>query len=273
MNFKSIIKKIFKKFNYRLVNLSAQDSNLENFTNYGTFKKIIKHFKDDKIIIFDIGTNKGQLLEIFLKLLKDMSLNNFEVHCFEPNPETFKQLKKFQDPKVIINNIAVGKIEGKKDFYCYGDPKLDSFYQIDKDKLKKPTDSEKLKNKIQVDVTTISSYCKKNNIEKINLLKIDTEGAEPECLEGAENMIKADKIDCLYSELLIGKMYKEIEQDISMLEKKLFDKFQLVGIGLNRDFYSEEKFFSIIHSLDTGNYFFGQTFLYLSKKIINKFIV
>lgn len=269
-NIKIFIKNILEKFNLRIVNLSSQNRNLEHYSKYGTFKKVIDHFKNEKIIIFDVGTNKGQILKIFIKLLKDMSITNYEIHCFEPNPNTFKELKKFESTKIFLNNIAVGNDIGKKSFYCYGDPKLDSFYQIDEKILNKPTASESLKEKIEVNVITINEYCKSKNINKINFLKIDAEGAEPECIEGAQNLIKQDKLDCIYTELLIGKRYKEIELDISMIEKNLLGRFQMIGIGINRDFYTEGKFYSIIHSLNSGDYFFGQTFLYLNKKFINK---
>ena len=146
------------------------------------------------------------------------------------------------------------------------DSQLSSFYQRDI----RPTAANILKEKIEVNVTTIDEYCESKNINKISFLKIDTEGAEPECLEGAQNLIKQNKVDCVFTELSIGKYYREIELDISMIEKNLLGKFQLVGVGINRDFYTEGKFFNFIHSLNSESYTFGQTWLYLNKKFTNK---
>ena len=146
------------------------------------------------------------------------------------------------------------------------DSKLSSFYQIDT----RPTAEKILKEKIEVNVTTIDEYCESKNINKISFLKIDTEGAEPECLEGAQNLIKQNKVDCVFTELSIGQLYKEIELDISMIEKNLLGKFQVVGVGINRDFYTAGKFFNFLHSLNDENYIFVQTYLYLNKKFINK---
>ena len=264
--YKDYIKKILGKFNIRIVNMGAQNRNLEHFSTYNTFKKIIDHFRDEKIIIFDVGANIGVISKLFLKLFKDMSITNYEIHCFEPNPNAFKELKKIQNSKVFLNNIAIGKDIGKRNFNCLADSQLSSFYQTDI----RPTAANILKEKIEVNVTTIDEYCESKNINKISFLKIDTEGAEPECLEGAQNLIKQNKVDCVFTELSIGKYYREIELDISMIEKNLLGKFQLVGVGINRDFYTEGKFFNFIHSLNSESYTFGQTWLYLNKKFTNK---
>ena len=136
--------------------------------------------------------------------------------------------------------------------------------------MRQPTALKNFKEKIEVNVTTIDEYCESKNINKISFLKIDTEGAEPECLEGTQNLIKQNKVDCVFTELSIGKLYKEIELDISMIEKNLLHKFQMVGIGMNRDFYTEGKFYGFLHSLNSENYMFNKTYLYLNKKFINK---
>ena len=114
--YKNFIKKILIKFNIRIVNLGAQNRNLEHFSTYNTFKKLIDHFRNEKIIIFDVGAHIGVISKKFLKLFKDMSITDYEIHCFEPNPNTFKELKKIQNSKVFVNNIAIGKDIGKKKF-------------------------------------------------------------------------------------------------------------------------------------------------------------
>ena len=89
MFLKNYIKKILGKFNYRIVNLDAQNHNLEHYSTYNTFKKIIDHFRDEKIIVFDVGANIGVISKLFLKLFEDMSIKNYEIHCFEPDPSAF----------------------------------------------------------------------------------------------------------------------------------------------------------------------------------------
>lgn len=266
MFLKNYIKKILEKFNYRIVNLDAQNHNLEHYSTYNTFKKIIDHFRDEKIIVFDVGANIGVISKLFLKLFEDMSIKNYEIHCFEPDSSAFKELKRIQNSKVFLNNTAIGKDIGKRNFNSLANSQLSSFYQVHSS----TSASYNLKEKLEVNVTSIDEYCESKNINKINFLKIDTEGAESECLVGAQNLIKQNKVDCVFTELAIGKVYNEIELDISMIEKNLLGKFQLVGVGLNRNSYTEGNFFDIIHSLNDKNYAFCQTWLYLSKKFCNK---
>ena len=262
---KKILKTFLNKLNIRIINVGAQNRNLERFSTFNTFKKIINHFRDEKITIFDVGANVGVISKLFLKLFEDMSITNYEIHCFEPDPNAFEELKKIKNNKVFLNNMAIGKVTGKKNFNCFVDSQTSSFYQTDTPS----SASSILKEKIEVGVTTIDKYCESKNINKINFLKIDTEGAEPECLEGAQNLIKQNKVDCVFTELSIGKIYREIELNISTIEKNLFGKFQLVGVGINRDFYNAGKFYNFVHSLD-DNYIFTQTWLYLNKKFCNK---
>lgn len=266
MFLKDYVKKFFAKFNIKIVNVGAQNRNLENYSIYNTFKRIVSHFRDEKIIIFDVGANIGVISKLFLKLFKDMSITNYEIHCFEPNPDAFKELKKIKNSNVFLNNTAIGKDISKRNFNCLANSQLSSFYN----EHTPPNASNTLKEIIEVNVTSIDKYCEINNINKINFLKIDTEGAECECLEGAQNLIKQNNVDCIFTELSIGKLYKETELDISMIEKNLLGKFQLVGLGTNRDIYDEGKFLNIIHSLNDVNYTFTQTWLYLNKKFCNK---
>ena len=81
---------------------------------------------------------------------------------------------------------------------------------------------------IDVQVETVDSYVKKNNIKKINILKIDVQGFEGEVLRGAQEMLKANNIDIIELELIVGNMYDktlsfgEIENIICPYGYKLF---------------------------------------------------
>ncbi|MGC8765416.1 MAG: FkbM family methyltransferase [Brevinematia bacterium] len=51
-----------------------------------------------------------------------------------------------------------------------------------------------------IDIITLDDVVKKNNIDKIDLLKIDTEGNELECLKGFENFIRQGKVNVIHFE-------------------------------------------------------------------------
>ena len=81
-----------------------------------------------------------------------------------------------------------------------------------------------------VNVVTIDNFCKKNNIKKIDLLKIDTEGHEAEVLEGASKMLKKN-IKYILIEFHFSKLYKDysvnkIEQILKKNNFKIVKKFK-----------------------------------------------
>jgi hypothetical protein len=52
----------------------------------------------------------------------------------------------------------------------------------------------------QVQLDTGDSYCRERDIQRIDLLKIDTEGAEHKVLAGFDQMLKAEAIDIIQFE-------------------------------------------------------------------------
>ena len=258
---KKFVKKIVDLFGYRIINMKSQNKNFEGFSSLETFKKVVKLLKDKKLIIFDIGTNHGQFIDLYLNIIKDLSIHDYEIHCFEPNNSLAAKLKESKNPKIFVNNLAITNEIGEKKFLLNDEDQKSSFYNFANYKNKGK--------EIIVKTTTIDEYCRLKNINKINLIKIDTEGAEPEALEGSKKMIINNKVDCIYSELSIGKLYENRELSISSLEKYLHDKFQLVGISLNRDYYKNEdnKFISTFHSLNQKDFILDLCYLYINKKI------
>ena len=115
--------------------------------------------------IFDVGANKGQFLNL---ALKEITTNNFSIHCFEPGAKTFNSLsERKKDKRVKLNNFGVGKEKGNMTLYY--DTPGSGLASLTKRKLDhfgiEFNESE------TVQIETIDDYCKENSIEKINLLK------------------------------------------------------------------------------------------------------
>ena len=77
---------------HSLLITKGEGSQAHLFTYLADFEEMIflLHYlnKDDRFI--DVGANIGVISKTFLKLFKDMSITDYEIHCFEPNPNTFK---------------------------------------------------------------------------------------------------------------------------------------------------------------------------------------
>lgn len=180
--------------------------------------KILKFFKknlkNDSLNIIDIGGHKGETLEFFL--------NNFNVNkifVFEPNIKLFKYLKdKFTNKKIYLYNYGVGLKNEKKTLNITIDSASSTINNINKDtkyfKRKKKLLSLGNKpfflGKQIITVVNLSEFLlSKEN--KIDILKIDTEGYEYNILKGIQKF-DFKKIRYVYFEhhydLMIEKKYK-----------------------------------------------------------------
>ena len=97
-------------------------------------------------------------------------------------------------------------------------------YKSRKIAKKSGDDFEKLRN---IKLVKLDSFAKDKNISRINILKIDVQGYEPEVIEGARYLIENNKIDIIEMEIILGFVYSksisfyDIEKNLNKQEYKL----------------------------------------------------
>jgi len=93
----------------------------------------------------------------------------------------------------------------------------------------------RLKNKIEVESITIDRFCQNNNINNIDLLHLDVQGAEILVLEGAKNMI--DSINIIWLEAETVELYKDqpLKDDVVNFLNSNFEKVKEVNNYLSCD--------------------------------------
>lgn len=146
--------------------------------------EIVKHFNKDAVI-FDVGANEGKWTEAVLEENGATS-----VHLFEPNEMFNEQLEslkeKYKEVQISTSNLAAYKEDNKElDFYFFTNDNngLSSIYHNPKwDYL--PMEFGKVKS------ITLDSYCKANHIQSIDCIKIDTEGADFDVLQGCKYILE-----------------------------------------------------------------------------------
>jgi len=116
------------------------------------------------------------------------------IYAFEPNPILYKRLiKKYQNKKnIFIYNLGVSDINGRLEFNETVTDETSTFEKLNYEsnylKLKAKVLGVKkesiVKNIYFVDVVRLDDFIKKIKIDKIHILKIDTEGHELKCLKG-----------------------------------------------------------------------------------------
>ncbi len=205
--------------------------------------------KNNKLIIFDVGANTGQSIKRF-----NNEFNLKEIHCFEPNVLAFEKLKKIKSKNIFLNNLALGDKEKIQTFNNYPKTSSSSFYRIDKKssiyEMNKGFYSSNVK------IITLDKYIEDSKIDKINILKIDTQGFEVSVLKGAINAVKDKRIDFIETEINLGFQY-EIKTSFKEVENQLFDNYVLLSIDEAGDIIS--------------NFDFQINVIYANKDLIDKF--
>lgn len=174
-------KKVYQSFFRRLFTISLEGMNIGtgggNLSHSGE-KFVISHILrgEPKPIVFDVGAQGGDYLTEVLRVTEDRA----EVYAFEPSKLEYEKLVKDFKSRAHVFNSALGNSEGELTLFSPKDKSgLSSFHRKDSEFDR----TEKVK------VTTIDQFCRLNDIKAIHLLKLDVEGHELACLEGAKNML------------------------------------------------------------------------------------
>lgn len=193
---------------------------LKKFDRERTLKYLLK---DKSPVIFDIGANIGTTLDEFKSWWPES-----KVHCFEPQKECWGALeqraRKYSEGSVLVNKFAAGSIaDDAATFYTHdissgvsGFNKINLQSQdsvhlrklLEADAQALPEYEQALNHKRSVKIVRADEYMNalSREIDRVNLLKIDTQGFEPQVLEGFGSRL-AD-VDVIVTELMFYDYYE-----------------------------------------------------------------
>jgi FkbM family methyltransferase len=166
----------------------------------------------DGTTFIDIGAHIGW----YSLVAADKIGKSGKVIAFEPNPACITALKKNLNHNVDLSNIvletkALSDKKGKTIFWI-GDDMGGSFIR---ENTKRLTQNGKLKS-IQVNTITLDEYLTEKKLTKINLIKIDVEGAEMQVLKGADKTLNK------YSPDILIEVVNDTLQKNNFSKKELF---------------------------------------------------
>ena len=222
---------------------------IANYTLQHSFEKeILKILKNEKkLLIFDVGCYRGVFTKTMLNLVEK---RKYKFYLFDINKNVKKYIASLLKLRnVYYNEIALSNKNGIANYY------YNSFFESAGSSLSnivkndaKWNFSRKLIFKIlfqsskdfikyQVSTITLDNFIKKNEIQSIDVLKIDIEGSEYELLKGAKTTLKNNKVKIILVEI-IGKknLYDKKEKKILNFLKKrnytLIKKANTLSISL-----------------------------------------
>ena len=211
-------------------------------------REILKILKNEKkLVIFDVGCYRGVFTKTMLNLVEK---RKYKFYLFDINKNVKKYIASLLKLRnVYYNEIALSNKNGIANYY------YNSFFESAGSSLSsivkndaKWNFSRKLIFKIlfqsskdfikyQVSTITLDNFIKKNEIQSIDVLKIDIEGSEYELLKGAKTTLKNNKVKIILVEI-IGKknLYDKKEKTILNFLKKrnytLIKKANTLSISL-----------------------------------------
>jgi FkbM family methyltransferase len=153
----------------------------------------------DRPLVFDVGANRGQTIEHFRK-----AFTRPVIHAFEPGVDTFAELQRARAgiPDLYLNNIALGSRAESRTFIQSEPDNMSSFLEPSVDAW------GEIKDRYPVEVITVDDYCAARGIERIDILKSDTQGFDLDVIKGAQRMIDNDAIRLIFMEITFSDMYK-----------------------------------------------------------------
>ena len=212
--------------------------------------KIRKFFKlrlnNQSIYIFDIGAHKGETIELFIK-----NFNINRIYSFEPNLNLYEFLikkKEFISDKIKIFNLGFGLNTEIKELSIFQDTSSSTLNHLNENteyfKRKKKFMSlffnkdNFVAKKQKVKIYNLSKFINEKSIQRIDILKIDTEGYEYNILKGIDEK-DFKKIRFIYFEhhydLMINKGYK-FSHIKKLLEKNNFEKRYKLRMRFRKSF-------------------------------------
>jgi FkbM family methyltransferase len=161
-------------------------------------ESIIRKLIDERVeapVLLDVGAHKGESVRYLRKLFP-----NSTIHSFEPSSNSFAQLQLVRDERTHCYNVALTDVDGGIDFFenkishtnsvfRVNEASRDSLY-LEKNRRKCaeiPAGTFNLRQ--QVPSMRLETFCEREGIRHVDLLKIDVQGAESKVLTGAAHAL------------------------------------------------------------------------------------
>lgn len=146
-------------------------------------------------VVFDIGANFGYYGLLAAQIKKTPSKS--KVYFFEANRELIPYIKRSLSTNwlyefSVVENLAVVDTPRTVTLNIIKDHiGSSSLHSIEKiNKFMKERMDFKLFKKVKVSAVSLDDYCKRNHVNKINLIKMDIEGYEENAYQGMRNIVK-----------------------------------------------------------------------------------
>jgi FkbM family methyltransferase len=208
--------------------------------------RVLAQLLPENPVIIEAGAYKGRDT---LKLAQKFPAGR--IYAFEPLRTAFPHLCEAMRPfsNVAVINQALDVTAGKKDFYiCYGTWGQNPIFEFHSSLLKPfgvfainligPTE--------KVSCTTLFDFCQENNIEKIDMLWLSTEGSESQILAGSQELLDQVSLVFVHTQLHCTRESMVLFHDLKTYMERngfiLLSHFYIPGAHGDALFINAKKF-------------------------------
>jgi FkbM family methyltransferase len=195
---------------------------------------------DDIACVFDVGAHIGQTTAELVQ-----AFPRARIYSFEPDPNSYAELRKVADacPRITTVNAAVGDRDGDATFFVNRFGQTNSLLSTadGAEQYLVTDDAMHLQSQATVPVLTLDRFCANHKIQRIDVLKLDTQGYELRVLDGAREVLSTLKVPVIFLEVSFVRTYDGQPLFPEVYEYLYVRGYRLVWLyerGFSTHFYS-----------------------------------
>jgi FkbM family methyltransferase len=177
-------------------------------------------------VVIDVGAHHGWFYHCWLDWCPKA-----KVYAFEPYAESYEMARSLygQDKRVRLECLAIGDVEGVQTLNILSDSKVsNSLLQPSSDAWSEIRYRTGQVLQTTVPVVTLDDYVRRENLDKIYLLKIDVQGYEMHVLRGAQQSLT--HIDNIFVESAVRPLYHGAARFSEVFDFLTAKGFHLIGM-------------------------------------------
>jgi FkbM family methyltransferase len=237
MHARSLLWRLGRKL-YRYARLEGANDARINGEHWLLDAVVARAERDTRLTLLDVGGHLGHWTQAALDRLSQHRRAG-EVHVFEPTQSSERWLaRRFAgEPRVRLRPCALSERPGTAALYVVGD--LVGINSLVDMQVGTPT---------PVDVTSVDAYLNDHHIERVTLLKSDTEGNDLAVLRGGVGALSAGRIDVWQFEYnsrwVYARAFLRDVFELALDKPYVLGKLHAAGIELFDEWHPElERFF------------------------------
>ena len=195
---KKLLQVLARPFGYDFHRINVNGKSINAILN------LVKKYKLKDIVIFDVGAHEGQSIREFKKFFHDI-----KIYAFEPFPESYNKILSFSSDQVKVFPIGLSDVEGKLKFFSNKGSATNSLLRLSGMAKEGWGNIEALSasSSVLCQFSTLDDFVVENGIDRIDVLKIDVQGAEFRVIEGGQKTLSSGVVKIVKCEIILAETY------------------------------------------------------------------